>query len=76
MRSVSTAEMLIIVRDLGGEPVKNHPGSYFFEKTGLLLMVHADDMLLSGPEDAHEAFWEALRPKVELEGHCLLSKHA
>jgi hypothetical protein len=33
----------------------------------LLLTVYVDDLLLSGPADAHDAFWAALRPKVDLE---------
>jgi hypothetical protein len=61
------AHLESIVRDLGGKPVNNHPSSYFFKESGLLLTVYVDDLLLSGPADAHAAFWAALRPKVDLE---------
>ena len=32
----------------------------------LLLTVYVDDLLLSGPEGAHEAFWKLLGSKVKI----------
>ena len=46
---------------MGGEPVENHPSSYWFEGSKLLLTVYVDDLLLSGPTENHEGFWYQLR---------------
>ena len=45
----------------GGKPVDNHPSSFWFEDSKLLLTVYVDDLLLSGPAEKHKAFWELLR---------------
>ena len=50
----------------GGKPVPEHPSSYFFESEKLLLTVYVDDLLLSGPTQHHDKFWERLRAKVSL----------
>ena len=49
------------IKGMGGEPVENHPSSYWFEGSKLLLTVYVDDLLLSGPTENHEGFWYQLR---------------
>ena len=49
------------VLQIGGKAVDGHPSSFWFSATKLLLTVYVDDLLLSGPADAHEAFWQQLR---------------
>ena len=56
-----------IVRQLGGKIVPSHPSCFFFEKTRLLLVIYVDDLLLSGPDQEHESFWEALGAQVDIE---------
>ena len=48
------------VTKIGGIKIDGHPSSFWFENDKLLLSVYVDDLLLSGPEDAHEAFWKKL----------------
>ena len=48
------------VTKIGGVKIDGHPSSFWFENDKLLLSVYVDDLLLSGPEDAHEAFWKKL----------------
>ena len=45
----------------GGKPIEGHPSSYWFPDSKLLLTVYVDDLLLAGPDGAHDAFWKALR---------------
>ena len=45
---------------LGGEPVPNHPSTFWMPASRLLLTVYVDDLLLSGPSGAHKAFWTKL----------------
>ena len=49
-----------VVKNLGGEPVAEHPGSFWFPSTRLLLTTYVDDFLLSGPSEHHDFLWEAL----------------
>ena len=49
------------VRSLRGEPIWNHPSSFWFPGPKLMLSVYVDDLLLSGPSGAHAKFWEDLR---------------
>ena len=49
------------IKGLGGEPVENHPSSYWLSHSQLLLTVYVDDLLLSGPAANHDAFWWQLR---------------
>ena len=49
-----------VVKSLGGEPVAEHPGSFWFPATRLLLTTYVDDFLLSGPSEHHDSFWESL----------------
>ena len=46
---------------IGGYPVPNHPSSFWFQSSRLLLTVYVDDLLLSGPAENHQAFWQKLR---------------
>ena len=41
--------------------------SYWFEKSGLLLTLYVDDMILSGPSNAHNPFWDELQRHLEIE---------
>ena len=41
--------------------MKDHPSSYWFAESKLLLTVYVDDLLLSGPEANHSKFWERLQ---------------
>ena len=64
----------VIIKDLGGVPVLEFPSSYFFAESKLLLTVYVDDFTLSGPAEAHSAFWDALRKKVDLEPEAALGR--
>ena len=48
------------IKAIGGIVVPNHPSSFWFEDAKLLLTVYVDDLLLSGPSGAHDAFWKDL----------------
>ena len=61
------AHLTAIVKSMGGEVIPEHPISFFFPKTGLLLTVYVDDFLLSGPSEAHDPFWTELSKQVEVE---------
>ena len=53
---------------IGGEAVKNHPSSFYFPNSRMLLTVYVDDLLLAGPDGGHEAIWQGLRKqKIALE---------
>ena len=56
-----------IIKAMGGKPVPSHPSSFWFPKETLLLTVYVDDLLLSGPEKAHDAFWKRLGADVDLD---------
>ena len=49
------------LKGLGGEPIPEHPSSYWFAESKLLLTVYVDDLLLSGPSGNHSKFWERLQ---------------
>ena len=55
------------VRKCGGQAVDNHPSTFWFPETKLLLTVYVDDLLLSGPEAHHASFWAKLREHVDIE---------
>jgi hypothetical protein len=46
---------------MGGVAIAEHPSNFWFAAEGLLLTVYVDDLLLSGPADNHDSFWEKLR---------------
>ena len=57
-----------IIKKLGGQPIKNHPSCFWFpDPLRLFLIVYVDDLLLSGPAEHHEKFWEKLRGEVNLD---------
>ena len=56
-----------IITKLGGKPVGSHPSTFWFEDSKLMLTIYVDDLMLSGPEDAHESFWKLLSEDVHLE---------
>ena len=56
-----------VVEALGGEHSSLFQSSYFFKKTGLLLTLYVDDIVLSGPECAHDAFWAEVQSHLEIE---------
>ena len=56
-----------VVVALGGHPVPNHPSCFWFPLTKLLLIIYVDDLLLSGPAEAHEEFWTSLAKDVNLD---------
>jgi len=55
------AHLTKAVKAIGGEPIHNHPSSYWFPETKLLLTVYVDDLLLSGPAASQDSFWKALQ---------------
>ena len=59
--------MTKIVEKLGGKPVGSHPSTFWFADSKLMLTIYVDDLMLSGPEDAHEHFWKVLAEDVHLE---------
>jgi hypothetical protein len=56
-----------IIISLGGEELKEHPSSFYFKTTSLLLTIYVDDLILSGPSQHHDALWSQLKEKVDLE---------
>jgi hypothetical protein len=56
-----------IILGLGGVPIKGHPSCFWMGSTKLFLIVYVDDLLLSGPSEAHKNFWETLSKKVNLD---------
>ena len=60
------------IAEVGGEPVSEFPGSYFFPASTLLLTIYVDDFTLSGPGQtntppsgiASERMWTAKRKQV------------
>ena len=57
----------IVLNKLGGEKIPDHPSLFWFPTTRLLLTVYVDDLLLSGPTDAHDQFWENLKEHVNID---------
>jgi len=45
----------------GGIAVAGHPSTFWLPDSKLVLTVYVDDLLLSGPAAAHDAFWKSLR---------------
>ena len=45
----------------------SHPSFFFFEGTGLLLVVYVDDLLRAGPTQHYANFWRTLRAQVDIE---------
>jgi hypothetical protein len=49
------------IKQIGGEPIDDHPSSFWFPKERLIMSVYVDDLLLSGPEDAHDELWSRIK---------------
>ena len=62
------------IEKLGGEAIPNHPSSFWFDSDKLFLTVYVDDLLLSGPDGAHEQFWEQLGKAIDIEDPCKLDR--
>ena len=62
------------INDIGGQAITNHPSSFWFPETKMLLTVYVDDLLLSGPKGQHKQVWEALRKTIKLEDPEQLSR--
>ena len=56
-----------IIKKLGGRPIPSHPSAFWFEGSRFILTIYVDDLMLSGPADAHEAFWNDLMKDVLIE---------
>ena len=56
-----------ILKGLGGEVVPAYPSTFWFAEDRLLLTVYVDDIMLSGPAEKHEPFWERLQQQVKLD---------
>ena len=56
-----------IVLKLGAVRVPSNPSCFFFKSTKLLLTIYVDDLLLSGPKDAHAPFWAKLEEEVNID---------
>ncbi len=55
------------VKAIGGQAVPDHPSTFWFPTERLLMNVYVDDLLLSGPEEHHDAFWAKLRKSISLD---------
>ena len=53
-----------IIRKMGGAPIPTHPSAFWFEEKKLILTIYVDDLMLSGPSDAHAGFWAELEKDV------------
>ena len=49
-----------VIKNIGGERIPDHPGSFWFPATRLFLTTYVDDFLLSGPAEHHTGLWAAL----------------
>ena len=56
-----------VMLEMGGVHMSGFQGSYWFEKSGLLLTSYVDDMILSGPRNSHKTFWDELQKHLEIE---------
>ena len=53
-----------IIKKLGGRAIPSHPSAFWIEGSRLILTIYVDDLMLSGPVAAHEAFWSELMKDV------------
>ena len=60
------AHLKKLLKQLGGEEIPEFSGNFFFQGVGLMLSTYVDDLTLSGPADAHEAFWAKLTNMVNV----------
>ena len=57
----------IVLNQLGGQKIPDHPSLFWFPSTRLLLTVYVDDLLLSGPSESHDKFWEEIKKHVDID---------
>ena len=62
------------IKTVGGQPMPDHPSTFWMKSTRLILTVYVDDLLLSGPCEFHEEFWLNLISHVNLEPAELLDR--
>ena len=55
------------IEQCGGIAIANHPSSFWFPESSLLLTVYVDDLLLSGPATEHDKLWALLEEKINIE---------
>ena len=55
------------IKTIGGQPLQDHPSTFWIPSRRLLLTVYVDDLVLSGPHENHSAFWEVLQKRINLE---------
>ena len=48
---------------IGGTSVDNHPSSFYFAQSKMLLTVYVDDMMLAGPDGGHDEIWALEDPE-------------
>eukprot|EP00439_Symbiodinium_sp_Y106_P039865 s7759_g4.t2 len=56
-----------VLRNMGGEELPEYPGNFWFPESKLLLSTYVDDLTLSGPQEEHQPFWDALCKVVDVE---------
>ncbi|CAE6942204.1 RE1 [Symbiodinium sp. CCMP2592] len=56
-----------VLRSMGGQELPEYPGNFWFPETKLLLSTYVDDLTLSGPQEEHQPFWDALCKVVDVE---------
>ena len=56
-----------ILSSMNGVHLDDFQSSYWFPKTKLLMTLYVDDMMLSGPQEAHEGFWKRLARHLEFD---------
>jgi hypothetical protein len=57
----------ILVEVLGLVIVEGHPSAFYHPQWELLVVVHVDDILASGPSSSQDLFWDALKGHVHLD---------
>ncbi|CAE7231161.1 unnamed protein product [Symbiodinium sp. CCMP2592] len=56
-----------VLKSMGGQELPEYPGNFWFPETKLLLSTYVDDLTLSGPQEEHQPFWDALCKVVDVE---------
>ena len=60
------AHLTEAIKRIGGKDVPNHPSTFFFPETRVLLTVYVDDLLASGPKDNLAPFWKQIAKEIDL----------
>ena len=56
-----------VMSQLGAVPLPSFPSNYWLLSFGLMLSLYVDDIVVSGPAERHEPFWNALQEHLELD---------